>query len=89
MMRTRCRLIVFEFDARRALVAGAAVVRRALIAQGFALTWATVDGRGRVRLHAAFPCPQRSAATGRGRFVRGYEGVPRHAMPTSQAESCT
>jgi hypothetical protein len=43
------------------LVAGAAVVRRVLIAQGFALTRATVDGRGRVRLHAAFPCPQRLA----------------------------
>jgi hypothetical protein len=52
---------LFDLEARRALVAGAAVMRRALIAQGFALTRATVDGRGRVRLHAAFPCPQRLA----------------------------
>ena len=29
--------------------------------KSFALTWATFDRRGRVRLHAAVPCPRRLA----------------------------
>jgi hypothetical protein len=55
-----------------------------LIAQGFALTWATSDRRGRVRSHAAVPCPRRQAD---GLRTSGFSPVPRCPGTASRKHS--